>query len=451
VTSWLKNFPADRLRRLAKEGAWIVAGQIAAAIGSLVLVRVVSEYLAPAQYGQLSLALSLGTLVCQLTMAGAVPGIVRYFPVASERDDLLSYFRGAARLIGLATLATLVLGAAVAIGAGLWFGAAWVMPVGLATLFMLINNYNAGLSSIQNAARQRQVVALHSGLDPWLRVLAVLLVFLLAQDTELSALLGYLLAGLLVNASQLTFARRLIPPGSHSEASAERDWFSRSWTFSRPFVLMGLFGWAQANSDRWALQTFATTHEVGVYAALLQLGSSPIAIAIGLLVTFVGPILNQRAGDATDPTRTASAHRISLALVVLCLAATVVAALLAALLHGPIFSLLVASPYRYVSYLLPWVLLAGGLTAASQILTIKLMSEMNSHALVAPKVVTGLGGVALSFLGVRLGGLNGLVAASITFGVLQLMWLLAITTLPRRISSSVGPREGMDERDNASA
>jgi len=45
-----------RIKRLAKEGSWIVIGQITVIAGALVLVRVLTEYLASAQYGQLALA-----------------------------------------------------------------------------------------------------------------------------------------------------------------------------------------------------------------------------------------------------------------------------------------------------------------------------------------------------------------------------------------------------------
>jgi hypothetical protein len=54
-----------RVLRLAKEGSWIVIGQISSVLGSLVLVRVLTERLDPAQYGQLALGLTVANLVNQ--------------------------------------------------------------------------------------------------------------------------------------------------------------------------------------------------------------------------------------------------------------------------------------------------------------------------------------------------------------------------------------------------
>lgn len=409
----------------------MVLGQVAAAIGSLVLVRVVTGYLNPEQYGQLSLALTLGTLVCQVAMAGVVPGIMRYFTIAREKGDLPGYFKAAVKLMGYGTLATAALGALLLGGAAVAGWNNWLLPIALAIVLLQLTNFNGILSSIQNSARQRQIVALHSGIDPWLRIALVVAVFALAGSNEATAIVGYAAASLLVLLSQAFFARRLVPQAAATTDEAEqRMWLGAMWAYSQPFVLFNIFTWAQSSSDRWALQAYVSTHDVGLYSALMQLGFTPITIVIGLLTSFVGPILNQRSGDATDHKRNANVHRISWLLTGLCLALTVIAVLVAMLLHSVIFSLLVAPQYRAISYLLPWVLLAGGLVAAGQVLTLKLMSEMNTKALLLPKIATSVGGVALNFAGAAFWGLQGVVGASVVFSVLQFAWFALRTKSP---------------------
>ena len=91
--------------------------------------------------------------------------------------------------------------------------------------------------------------------------------------------------------------------------------------------------------------------------------------------------------------------------------------------HDSIFRLMVAVQYRSVSYLLPWMILAGGLFSAGQVLGLKLMSDMKTHALIWPKIVTSLVGVLLSFVGAYIAGLTGVVYGAVTFSVLQLVWM----------------------------
>ena len=73
----------SRAYRLAKEGSWILSGQISSVIGSLVLVRVLTEYLEPSEYGYLALGLTFASLVNQLVMVGLIAGIR---PAGSRTD-----------------------------------------------------------------------------------------------------------------------------------------------------------------------------------------------------------------------------------------------------------------------------------------------------------------------------------------------------------------------------
>jgi len=76
-----------RFRRLALEGFWILGGQVAAVIGALVLVRVLTEYLEPEQYGQLTLGLTIAALVNQVVMGGLTAGISRFYSIAAEKTN----------------------------------------------------------------------------------------------------------------------------------------------------------------------------------------------------------------------------------------------------------------------------------------------------------------------------------------------------------------------------
>lgn len=52
-----------RIKRLIGEAAWAVGGRCCAVLGSLVLVRALTEYLNPMQYGELALGLTFVALV----------------------------------------------------------------------------------------------------------------------------------------------------------------------------------------------------------------------------------------------------------------------------------------------------------------------------------------------------------------------------------------------------
>lgn len=416
-----------RIPRLVKEGTWITLGQIAVVVGSLVLVRVLTEYLTPTQYGQLALGLTVSTLFGQVVFGGIGSGIDRFYAVAAEKQDLHGYLSATRRLLAYATSAALTIGALLLVGLATLGHSHWMGMAAAATILALLSGYNRTLTGIQNAARQRAIVALHRGLDAWLKILLAVGVLLWLGTSSTAVILGYAGSAFLVTLSQLVFLRRTIPPqGASDPIPNPAGWPGQIWQYSWPFSTWGIFTWMQQVSDRWSLGAFATTHDVGLYAVVFQLGYAPISIVLGMSMTFLAPILYQRSGDATSRARNDNVHHLIWRITATALIISGLGVLVTGTSHERLFSVLVAAEYREISYLFPWVVLAGGLFAAGQMLSLKLMSEMKSRVLLAPKVITALLGVGLNLAGAALAGVHGVVAALVTFSCLYLIWMIVL-------------------------
>jgi O-antigen/teichoic acid export membrane protein len=234
--------------------------------------------------------------------------------------------------------------------------------------------------------------------------------------------IGYTASSLLLTFSQLFFLRRTIPL-QQSHHPDNRQWVRQMWTYSLPFSTWGIFTWMQQVSDRWALQAYASTVDVGQYAVLMQLGFTPISLVTGLVTSFLGPILYQRSGDATDHSRNAHVHQLSWRIVQLSILVTLLSFIGAFALHGWIFRLLVAEEYRSISYLLPWVVMAGGIFASGQMLALKLMSEMKSAEMKTAKIATALFGIFSNVMGAALAGMLGVVCALVAFSAIHFIWM----------------------------
>lgn len=415
----------SRFRRLAKEGSWIVIGQIAVVAGALVLVRVLTEYLDPEQYGQLALGLTVAGLVNQVLMGGITAGIGRFYSIAAEKQDLGGYLHATRRLLAYATAAVVAIGLML-MASLYWLGySQWIGLMAAALVFSVLSGYNSTLNGIQNAARQRAIVAFHGGLDAWLKILLAVGVVLWLGTSSTAVVIGYTCSSLLITVSQLIFLRRTIPQ-QYTPIPNRQQWMPQIWAYSLPFTTFGAFTWMQQVSDRWALQAFATTSDVGQYAVLFQLGFTPIALITGMAMSFLGPILYQRSGDATDYARNTNVHQLGWRMTYLSLIVTLLGFAITFTLHEWLFNLLVASVYRGSSHLLPWVVLAGGMFAAGQMLALKLMSEMKSSAMTTAKIVTALIGILLNVIGAALAGMQGVVGAMVAFSGIYFVWMAVL-------------------------
>jgi O-antigen/teichoic acid export membrane protein len=416
-----------RVRRLGREFIWVGLGQAAAVLGSLVGVRLLTGVLSPDVYGDLALGMTLATLVLQIVMGPLCAPAGRFFASAREKGELASFLIALRKLFVQATGVVLLLASVVCIVLLLTGQLKWLWLAMAAFGFAVFSGYNSFLDSMQNAARQRSIVAWHQALASWGRFIMAVGMVLWLGATSTIAMLGYGLATFLVLISQWWFFRRMMLRVGDSQATGDestRSWQKQMLTYAWPFAAWGVFTWAQTASDRWALQMFVSTQDVGLYAVLFQLGYYPISLLAGLMVQLVSPIFFQRAGDATDAFRMQRIYSINWQLTRITLILTGFATLFAAALHGFIFRCLVAPEYRNISWLLPGMVLAGGLFASGQFASISLFSEIETRIIIIPKIATAIIGVLLNIIGASWFGVPGVVGACIITSTLFLLWIL---------------------------
>jgi O-antigen/teichoic acid export membrane protein len=425
-TAWLQRINYGRFLRVGREGLWILLGQVAAVIGSIAGVRLLTELLDPSTYGELALGMTVATLVGQLILGPLSNGATRFYAPAMEQNDLGGYLKAVRNLLFSATGVIVLLMLFAITGLLVAGQAKWIVLVIASLIFAVLNGYNSILNGVQNAARQRSIVALHQGMSSWARYLIAAGFLLWLGSTSSVAMIGYATAIILVLGSQYLFFRKIIFKNV-SLTTQEKDWQVQIWNYSWPFAAWGVFSWIQFASDRWALELFTTTRDVGLYAVLYQLGHYPMSLITGMAMQLLAPIFYERAGDATDRQRNANVSSLSWRLAGFILGMICLAFLVALIFHTHIFRIFVAKDYAHVSYLLPWVLLSGGLFAAAQTITLNLMSQMKTQLLIAPKIIIALLGGILNFIGAYWYGIVGIIVAGISTSLFYLFWMVMLS------------------------
>ncbi len=407
-----------------------MTGALISVVGSLALVRVLTQYLSPSQYGELALALTIANLINQVVMCGLISGIGRFYSIAKDSNDLQAYLAQSYSLLRVAGIATLLIGVVLLTGVVMTSHTEWATLVVITIAFSIVSNYNGVFGDIQNAARNRPIVVLNNSLDTILKIVFTFLAAVMLGASSTIIILAYSLSAVFVFLSNKALLKYAVAPqdlNKHASKGSSRNWQGQIWSYAWPFSTWGIFTWAQQASDRWALQAFATTEEVGVFAVLFQLGYVPIIMLSGLLASFLTPIFFSRAGDASDQTRNVSVHRINLLVTYTLLALTTLAFIITWALHTLIFMIFVSPEFRGHSYLLPWFVLAGGLFSTGQMLVLKVLSEVRPRILLTVKIGTALFGLVLNVLGAWLAGIHGVVAALVTFSVVYVLGMLWLT------------------------
>lgn len=381
-----------------------------------------TELVKPEEYGRLSLALSIGPFICQTTFAIAMPGIARYFAISIEKNKQYEFFKSAMGLMFYGTL----LSFAVVLTGLLFLNYFSIINmktlVLISVIYLIISNYNTIFTEFQNIARQRIVAVFHSCLDSWLKILlAYLITHYFFSDAE-SIIYAYILSLLIVLISQSFFIKKIIQKSECTE-SGLFYWKNGILAYSKPFILINLFSGFQSIADRWSLKYFTSTTNVGYFAPLTQLGYTPLLMISGVATTLIGPILFMKSGDGTNLERNSSVRKITVILALVATGITLFCSVFTYFFHEIIFKIFVAKEYQSVSYLLPLMVLSGGLFSTGQIFSLKLMSDLNTKLLLLPKIVTTFLAVTLSIMGAYYGGIKGIVISSVIFSLTHYLWL----------------------------
>lgn len=411
-----------RVPTITAELAWIIGGQFVATIGSLVGVRLLTSVVAPAIYGEIAIGMTVASLITQLLTAPLINSAARYFAPAREDGSLASFFATLrAAYIAIVGIAIVLLACG---GIVVWkVGYAQYIPIACcAVAFSLIAGTNSTFDSIQNASRHRVVVAWHQAAATWGRFLFAVALVLTFRPSSVVVFCGYIVGTFLVMCSQYIFFNHLIRPSITKQSP--RKWMNQIITYGSPFAAWGIFTWAQAASDRWALTIYDTRSDVGRYAVLFQIGYYPISIIAGIIMQLMMPIMFERAGDGTDPERLIAVYRLVKTISIGILGAGVLLAISSVIAGRFIVSMLVAPEYRSIYKYLPFMAAAGCVFFAAQFLGLALMSSNKSSRQISSKVGVAVFAVISNLVLASLLGVQGVVYANIISSSVFLCWTL---------------------------
>jgi O-antigen/teichoic acid export membrane protein len=414
---------------LGGEFFWVGAGQASAVLGSLVGLRVLTNELVPAEFGSLALALTVSSLLGLTILVGPGAATLRFFDAARDRGELGGLLTGAWRSIRRRAAIVALVTALLAVPIWVLAGAAQLSLALAAVVQASFSSFATVLDGAQNGARRRRTVALHAGLSQWLRWMFALALFPMFGRSAAVTLWGYALASVAVLGSQALFFRyqmRALAVGHRSEPALAASWEARVNTYSRPIALWGLPFWLHNASERWALERFASTQTVGLYAVLAQLGFGIMTLASALVAQLISPLLFSRAGDGLSAERVRDVYRINVRIVVVCLGLTLVAAGIASVTHRFFFAWLVAPEFRSASPFWTLSILSGGMFACGQLMALTVSSGASTAPLLAPKIGGAAFGLVTTVVGAARAGLVGVIWASLASSLLYFVWTWAV-------------------------
>ena len=415
---------------LISDGAHVVLGQIASAVGALVGVRVLTEVLEPEVFGSVTLVTGVIALALGISSGGMMQAILRMYPecLRSGTLDLL-------RAASAETLrkATLWLAGTLAIGCLAYSiatrGNPW--PSVLVPGLLIVETARLYQVTLLNAAGRQRLMASWTGSESWVRIaFAVAMVQLTGANTE--AVLGGYLLGTVVLWACFSKAANASRPGtqvaeSYGNCPAKRNEELRSMKaqsirYAKPLVPLGVLGWLSGQGDRYIIGGLLGLASAGQYGAIYGLVSRPFLMAGASMELIFRQVLYESV-SSDDLRRARGVLSEWLGIVGLC---GVLGAVGFSIFYSRIASILLAQPYRDGAYLMPWIAAGYCLLLLAQVIERVCYATKETGAVLFVQTAGAVSSILLSTIGVLRSGLFGAAIAVPCYFGLQLSVSLVV-------------------------
>jgi len=195
IKGWITE---GRLHRISFEVLWLVLGHLCVVLGGLVGVRVLTQVLSPAAYGELALGLAAAAFVGQIIFGPLSNGASRYYSVAVSRRQINGYTVVLKNFFFQGLLLCCLLLIVILFGLLIISKTEYVSLTIEAMVFALITGANSTVYAVFSSARARAVVSLSQGADAWVRILIALLFLQFTAASGVAIIWGYALSALLI-------------------------------------------------------------------------------------------------------------------------------------------------------------------------------------------------------------------------------------------------------------
>ena len=437
------------MKRSLKEAIGLAVGTSATALGTLVGVRVLTQFLPPAGYGVLSLILGMSVLAISLASTPLTQAAIHFYPSVaadgSPRLILQSLLRCTMRMAPW-----IAVGALLAALLYIEWGGGTVALTALAAALLAADCWRAANLSLLNAARRHRRYVAWTFLDAWGRPLAGAAAVFAVGPSATAVLGAYvivsigltMLFGIGLWPGTTDVAPALRPDATESASSFD----ARMWSYALPLIPLGVIGWASNLGDRYVIAGVLSVADAGLYAAVYGLASAPFMMVGGTVELALRPI-HQTAVAAGNQARANFILRAWVAVVsVIC----GLGVLVLAVGHREIATLCVGQAYRQASGLMPWIGLGYAIRSVSYVFERVSYAYARTHRVLLTQLWAVAATVVATPAGVLLAGLKGAAMAVPVYFTVQC--LVAIVLARRTLhevnirSESVGLEQPLASR-----
>lgn len=393
----------------------VAAFQVVAALGQLVGVRLLTEVLTPAVFGEASLLLGVAALVTSTLINPSLQALLRYYPADVEFSNPAFVTAVAIKNIWR-TVKTAVQASLPLLVAAVLFRWVTLVDVLLITALVGVDGLRMFQTSVLNATRQHGLYGAWQIGEAWGRPMIAywaVTVIGVRTDAVLAAFVATSAALYVVLRRKALVSAGAAPPNGIGEEELLRNFR----TYARPLIPVGLIGWISGMADRYMIGGLLSAKDVGTYVAVYGLSSRPMLMLSSITETAIRP----RYYSAIE-RQSSSSKKYLTAWLIISVVGGVAVCLVFAYFHQYVSFLLLGQAFRESSHLTPWIAAGYGLLTLTHITTRICYAYDATRSVLMSEAAGALLAVVIGFPLIYTFGLEGAaMAVPLYFGIQLLL------------------------------
>lgn len=402
-------------KKLLKDGSWVAIGQIGSIVGTVVGIRILTEYVSPEIYGFLILVLGIIALTQGTIVSPIMQAVFKFYPEYSDKnlgmlkETVVSIV--AERIIIFIFIIVIIIPLIV-----------YNLKINLSILFlgfilMIIESIRVLESTFLNAAQNHKIFALISISEAWGRPLAAIIFLTLTNVSVESILIGYV-----VNSSMVLIIFYAFNKSFIKFTNINNELKKKVLKYSKPLTPMAILGWMNGVGDRYLIGAMLGLEQAGLYAAVYGLMSKPFTMASSVVELTLRPLYNQLV--AKNQHRDAYRLLIKWFLTVISLVG--VGLFFISFFDQQIINILLAKQYHSGMSIMIWIAIGYGLLVLSDVFVKVCYAYGYTGRILMIQFVSAVLSFSFSFIGILIKGLLGAaIAVPAYFGTMLVITFIA--------------------------
>lgn len=408
---------------------WVTVGQVLTVVLNFVIIRLLSK-MGVSEYGKYALVLTIISLLGLIFFGPFTQGFIRFYYHYKRINLINTYNSVMNRFVGysLITLFIIVLSATLLNQVfNISDATTFLIAAGLYIIFFKTDEF---YSNSLNIVRRRKENSLLQGLEK-LIIILVLVYFLHYKELWLNVVLTTMaLIAVLFSLIKFYLYRKISTDKEVSDASNEhfirKEIIHTLFKYASPFLIWGIAGWIQLNSEKWIINKFLSISDVGIYAIMMSLVNAMVIIPNTIISDFSMPIIFDNFSNPDDKAKTTSGYQYIKIIIFVVVIVTIFSSIITLFFGKTLIILISSSSYAIYSDLLPILCIGTGFFYIGQALCNIGLALNQPQRYIMPKIVTGLITVTLNIIFIINFGIKGIAFTVLTVGIIYSIFIYFI-------------------------